>query len=79
MITAESRDYSATVDIRLRVNGKLLDVSQVSEFYLILNEPAEAAPGTSAEVIITVDGRPSVRPIVLHDGIDRDTRRVTFF
>jgi hypothetical protein len=78
MIARQPHDYSATVDLRLRVNGRILDVGQVGHKFLILNENCEVAPGTAADVIITVDGRKSVHPVVLHEGIDPASDLVRF-
>jgi hypothetical protein len=76
--TLPQRDYS-TVDIRLSVGDRILDVAEASEYYLVLAEPAEVPPGTNAEIIIVFDGRESRRPIVLGQGISLDSRQVTFF
>lgn len=78
MIARRPHDYSATVDLRLRVNGRILDVGQVGHKFLILNEKWEVAPGTDADVIITVDGRESVHPVVLHEGISPVSDLVNF-
>jgi len=76
--TTDQREYSSTIDIRLRVDGKLLDVTQVSESFLVLGAPAFVPPETEAEVIIIVDGRARSRKIFLHDGIYPNDLRVTF-
>lgn len=79
MITAEpQRDYS-TVDIRLSIGDITLDVAEASEYYLVLAESADVPPGTSAEIVIVFDGRECRRPIVLVQGINRDSRQVSFF
>jgi hypothetical protein len=69
--------YSATVGIRLEVEGVVLDVAQVERDSLILREPYEAPP-TNARVVITVDGREHVHPVFLHQGISKDSREVNF-
>ena len=79
MITAEpQKDYS-TVDIRLSVGDRILDVAEASEYYLVLAESAEVPPGTNAEIIVVFDGRECRRPIVLSQRISRDSRQVSFF
>jgi len=58
--------YSAKVTIRLRVNGCMIPVGQVGEDRLIFDEPI-ALPEGDAEVIVTVDGRESRYPVLIHD------------
>jgi hypothetical protein len=70
--------YSATVGIRLEVEGVVLDVAQVERDSLILREPYETPPTANARVVITVDGREHVHPIFLHQGISKDSRDVNF-
>lgn len=79
MPTAESQKDYSTVDIRLSVGDRTLDVAEASEYYLVLAESAEVPAGTSAEIIIVFDGRESRRPIVLGHGINRNSREVSFF
>jgi hypothetical protein len=78
IVSADQREYSSTIDIRLKVGDTLLDVTQVSESFLVLKDPASVPPKTEAEVIIIVDGRARSRKIFLHQGIDPSELRVTF-
>jgi hypothetical protein len=78
MIARPPHDYSATVDLRLRVNGRILDVGQVGHKFLILAEPCEVPPGTEADLIVTVDGKETVQRVELHEGITRHSNLVSF-
>lgn len=78
MIARQPHDYSATVDLRLRVNGRILDVGQVGHKFLILAEASEVPPGTEAELVITVDGKESVRRVVLQEGIASHSNVIRF-
>lgn len=78
MLITEAKGFSAEVDIRLRVSGMNLDVAQVSREFLILREASEVAPGTTGQVVVTIDGREHVYPVLLHEGISSHSRRVTF-
>ncbi|HUE70155.1 MAG TPA: hypothetical protein VMP01_04630 [Pirellulaceae bacterium] len=78
MIARQPRDHSATVDLRLRVNGRILDVGQVGHKFLILAEPCELPPGTEGELIVTVDGKETVQRVILHDGARSDSAMVGF-
>jgi hypothetical protein len=70
--------HSATVDIRLEIDGVVLEVAQVGRESLILREPYESPPTGDARVVITVDGREHAHPIILHQGISKDSRLVNF-
>ncbi|WP_254512547.1 hypothetical protein [Anatilimnocola floriformis] len=70
--------YSANVEIRLEVEGVILDVAQVGRDSLILREPYESPITAGARVVITVDGREHIHPIFLHQGISKDSREVNF-
>ena len=59
-----SEGYSARVDLKLHVDGQVLDVAQTGRRSLILREQ-HAVAGRSAELVITVDGNRSSYPIVL--------------
>jgi hypothetical protein len=68
MIARQLYDYSATVDLRLRVHGRILDVGQVGHRFLILAETCDCPAGTEAELVVTVDGKETVQNVVLPDG-----------
>jgi len=66
MFARPPHDYSATMDLRLRVHGRILDVGQVGHRFLILAETCDCPPGTEAELVVTVDGKETVQ--ILPDG-----------
>lgn len=70
--------YSATVKIRLEVEGVVLEVAQVGRDSLVLCESHESGPTADTRVVITVDGREHVHPVFLHQGISKDSLRVNF-
>ena len=78
MLIDQTGGYSANVDIRLEVEGVVLDVAQVDRDSLILREPYESAPTGNARIVITVDGREHPHPVILHQGIQKESRQVNF-
>ena len=66
------------MDLRLRVNGRILDVGQVGHKFLILTEPCELPPGTEGELVVTVDGKETERRVILYDGARTDSGVVGF-
>ena len=78
MIVRQPYDYSATVDLRLRINGRILDVGQVGHKFLILAESYEVPPGTEGELIVIVDGEESVHRVNLPEGIKSYSQLVSF-
>ncbi|HUE71387.1 MAG TPA: hypothetical protein VMP01_10935 [Pirellulaceae bacterium] len=78
MLITERSGHSAKVDIRLHVAGLNLDVAQISRQFLILREPCEVAPGSRGQVIVTIDGREQIYPVVFHEGITPHSPRVNF-
>ena len=78
MIANKSGGYSASIDLRLRVNGGEYRVAQVGESFLIMRDKITVPPETDAEVIITVDGEQFVHPVFLHEGIQPTAESVNF-
>jgi hypothetical protein len=78
MLITDQTGHSAKVDIRLHVSGMNLDVAQVSREFLILREACEVAPGTTGQVVVTIDGREHVYPVLFNEGIQPQSRRVRF-
>jgi hypothetical protein len=78
MLIDQTIGYSASVDIRLEVDGVVLDVAQVERESLILREPYESPPTGNARIVITVDGREHLHPVFLHQGITKESRVVNF-
>lgn len=56
--------YSAVVDLRLIRNGESIDVAKTGPDRITLVEPRELDAGP-AELIITIDGRETIHPVVL--------------
>ena len=71
--------YSSTVEIHLTVDGEIIPVAQIGPSTLILREPRDIAPDTSAQLTITVDGRVERESIMLPCGSSRDTVLVKYF
>ena len=65
-------------DLRLRVNGRILDVGQVGHKFLVLAEPCDVPPGTEGELVVTVDDKETVQRVVLYDGIRHAATVVPF-
>jgi hypothetical protein len=70
--------YSAKVEIRLEVEGVVLEVAQVGRDSLVLRDSHESGPTGDARVVITVDGREHIHPVFLHQGIRKDSLQVNF-
>lgn len=58
--------YSATIDLRLRVNGCVFAATHVGRDRVILSE-ASSLPDGPAEVIVVVDGQERRFPIRIAD------------
>ena len=77
MSSVERQGYSASVEIRLTVNGDCLEVSQVGEELLILQRARELPP-SNARLEIIIDGEEKGYPILLPVGASKDSRIVRF-
>jgi hypothetical protein len=60
----ETLGYSAVVELRLMLNGESIDVAKTGPDRITLVEPREL-PAGPAELIITIDGRDTIHPVVL--------------
>jgi hypothetical protein len=69
--------YSATVDMKLRVDGELYDVVQSCSDMVFLSEEHCIQKGF-AELIITIDGEPQSHDVFLL-GADEPTKQVRFW
>ena len=76
MAVVHQNGFSTAVRITLEVNGQVLRVAQVGRNWLQLKEIVPTPTGTPVRVVISVDGKPDIYPIVLHQGI---TGREVFF
>ncbi len=75
MINALS--YSASVDLQLQLNGETIDVAKTGPDRITLSEPREI-PAGPAEIVVTVDGRKSIYPVVLQ-ATDGPSRIVSYW
>jgi hypothetical protein len=70
--------YSARVDLKLLVNGRLLDVAQVGPDRCVLRNPVELPQGTEGEIIMHVDNHERRWHVLLFEGANSDTPIVHF-
>jgi hypothetical protein len=68
--------HSATVDLRLFIDGVCFDVAQVGEVNLILSPESPLPQLTNAKLVVTVDGEDFIYFIYLHE---IKGRTVSFF
>jgi hypothetical protein len=77
MMLSETTGHSAKVEIRLRVQGMVLNVAQVGEESLILRDQCELPPCYGL-IEIVVDGHLDRYPIYLHAGITPGSKFIDF-
>jgi len=65
--------YSSEVDLRLDLGGRQVSLHAVGPERVTLREPTDAPPGP-AEVIVCIDGRERRSPVMLPDGLSRDSK-----
>lgn len=68
--------HSAQVDIKLRLNGAVLPVSQLGPGFLILTQATDSHPPTDARIFMQVDDSSEEWPVRLPEGIRPNTRQV---
>jgi hypothetical protein len=71
--------YSAEVEIYLLIDGKRREVAQVAGDALVLRDEHPIPPGTSATLVIKVDGHEEREEIFLRDGAENNEQLVPFF
>jgi hypothetical protein len=71
--------YSANVQIHLHVQGHKLQVARIRGGVLTLRDRCDVEPSSEAKIVISVDGREDVLPVVLSKGIDSRSDVVEFF
>jgi hypothetical protein len=59
------QDYSASVRLELRAQGRMYDLAQVGEGTMILRHPAIVPPGP-AEIVVVLDGVMKAHSVVLY-------------
>ena len=67
--------YSSDVRLQLIVGERTFEVEQVLRDTCLLAEPVDHPP-CEGELVMHVDGRRRVWPVVLGDGISRDSKLV---
>lgn len=70
--------YSADVEIYLHIGDAKYRVAQVGGYSLKMRDMCTVPPSTAADLITIVDGRQTVRSVLLHEGISQDRRNVEF-
>lgn len=68
--------HSAWVDIKLRLNGAVLPISQLSAGFLILTQATDGHPPTDARLFMQVDDSCEEWPVRLPAGIRQNDRQV---
>ena len=68
--------HSAWVDIKLRLNGAVLPVSQLGPGFLILTQATDGHPPTNARLFMQVDDSCEEWPVRLPEGIHPNARQV---
>jgi hypothetical protein len=74
-----SNEYSSTVQLALEVDGELLGVAQVCDGRLMLREPKDLSDSSTARLIISVDGEPRTKKVVLPEGSSKSTAWVKYY
>jgi hypothetical protein len=69
--------YSAEIDLRLDVNGEILDVAQTGKDSLILREPRSLSG--PAVILVTIAGQTERREVVLSSSSQEPSREVQFW
>jgi hypothetical protein len=65
--------YSAEVELNLQLGDRVISLHAVGPERVKLREPIDAPPGP-AEVIVIVDGDEERTPVMLPDGLSRDSK-----
>jgi hypothetical protein len=69
MVSARStHSHSADVQMRLFVNGHVLNIAQIGPSFLMLDQPIEHPP-TEAEILMSIDGHQDRWRVHLPNGI----------
>jgi len=71
--------YSAHVEIYLLIDGKRHDVAQIGGGELILRNHVDIEPGTTATLVIVIDGNEERETIVLTAGSAKIEEPVPYF
>jgi hypothetical protein len=61
-------NYSAQVEMELRVNGRIFSVGQLGPNFVILDDPIDHPPA-DGEMMVSIDGQVKRWPVRLPDGV----------
>ncbi|MEM9354282.1 MAG: hypothetical protein AAGA92_14845 [Planctomycetota bacterium] len=75
----DQREHSAAVVLKLLVDQDEMPLSHVGSGSVILREPPSGVPPTTAELLVSVDGRVDRREVFLPHGITAGQQRVAYF
>lgn len=67
--------HSALVTLELRAAGQCIPLAQIAHDFAIPVEPVDLPP-CEAEILMTIDGRPTRIPVSLHEGGQVGRRRI---
>jgi hypothetical protein len=71
--------YSAEVELYLLIDGERIDIAQIADGSIILRDPYVIQSGTSATLVIKIDGHEEREEIVLKSSAENNRELVTFF
>ena len=72
---APATSHSALVTLELHAAGKCIPLAQIAHDFAIPVEPIDLPP-CEAEILMTIDGRPTRMPVSLHEGGQASKRRI---
>ena len=72
---APATSHSALVTLELRAAGRCIPLAQIAHDFAIPVEPVDLPP-CEAEILMTIDGRPTRIPVSLREGGKAGQRRI---
>ena len=67
--------HSALVTLELRAVGQCISLAQMAHDFVIPVEPVDLPP-CEAEILMTIDGTPTLMSVSLHEGSQTGRRRI---
>ena len=67
--------HSAVVTLELRAAGHCIPLAQMAHDFVIPVEPVDLLP-CEAEIVMTIDGKPTLMRVSLHEGSKIGRRRI---
>ena len=74
----EATSYSPNILIYLEIGKEKIRLADVFHETATLYKPAEVSPGTSASLILSIDGKIERHQIVLDEGITKENELISF-